>query len=139
MTAGPPEAGGPSVRLEPLTVRAHHDALGQWDIAWNVRNLGAEPLLVSEVWLPHGRFRVPRQRYNPPITIKSGGAEAFFFTVAVDEGDGVEVENGFVILGVFWREELWRIFARVRVTFQPDGTPRPSTESYSVQRIGFSG
>jgi hypothetical protein len=128
-----PSVGVECVRVRPLGER------GLWDISWRVRNLGTEPILLREAWLPHGRFRAPRVSYEPPRTIEAGEDVELSFGVAVDEPPGVEVENAFVILNVGWRGDPWRIFARIRVVVGPGGTPNPLTETYSQQRISGIG
>jgi hypothetical protein len=48
------------------------------------------------------------------------------------------VENAFLILRVLWREQPWRIFARLRVVFDQHHVPENSTEVVTTQPIGFS-
>lgn len=60
------------------------------------------------------------------------------FAVACSGRPGTVVENAFLILRVLWREEPWRIFARLRVVFDEQGGPQTTTEVVTVQRVGFS-
>jgi hypothetical protein len=48
------------------------------------------------------------------------------------------VENAFLILRVLWREQLWRILARLRVVLDQHGVPESSTEVITTQPVGFS-
>jgi hypothetical protein len=41
-------------------------------------------------------------------------------------------------LRVLWREQLWRILARLRVVFDQHGAPESGTEVITTQPVGFS-
>jgi hypothetical protein len=48
------------------------------------------------------------------------------------------VENAFLILRVLWREQPWRIFARLRVVFDQHSVPENTIEVITTQPVGFS-
>ena len=60
-------------------------------------------------------------------------------TVLCDEPAGAVVENGFLILTVAWLKHQWRIFVRLRIVVDKNGSPDTETELISTQRVGFSG
>lgn len=122
-----------SSRVEP---RAAPD---EWDVTWAVRNVGPDPIELREAWLPHGRFRSPRRVFTPPIRVGPAVEAELTFPVTCVEDPGTVVENGFVILVVDWRDEPWRVFARLRITITERGAPAPLTETITVQRAAEAG
>lgn len=110
-----------------------------WRITWEVSNQGALRLQIREAWLPHGRFRCPRQAYDPPLTVEPGSSEKLAFPVECQGEPGAVVENCFVILNLKQDLEDWRVFARITVSFGADSAPDPETVVITTQRIGFSG
>jgi hypothetical protein len=108
-------------------------------VAWTIENASAEVMQIEEAWVPHGRFRAERERYDPPLQLVPGEMARLDFNVAFDEKPGVEVENAFVIVRVLWRDEAWRIFARLTVGAEDDGAPQPRIELISAQHVEFSG
>ena len=89
-------------------------------------------------WLPHGRFRGPRRRFEPPLALGPAGHADLELVVSCAERPGTTVENAFLILGVRWRGAAWRIFARLAVEFDDQAAPRPRTELITRQSVGFS-
>ena len=110
----------------------------RWRVAFDVANRGAGPVVLAGAWLPHGRFRCPEQPLAD-LALAPGGATQLAFEVAFDEGRGTEVENCFVILHALWRDEAWRVMARLTVTAGDDGAPRAATQLVTAHRVGFSG
>jgi len=110
-----------------------------WRITWEVRNRGAFELHIREAWLPHGRFRCPRQVYEPPLRLEPESSLALTFPVECQGDPGAVVENCFVILNLSQNREDWRIFTRITVSFGADSAPEPETVVITTQRIGFSG
>jgi hypothetical protein len=108
----------------------------QWQVPFTVRNDGPAPIQLEAGWLPHGRFRAP----SVPLTVALAPGEAaeLRFSVAFSEPAGTEVENAFLILRLVQDEQPWRVFARLRVRAESDGTPRAQTELITRQRVGFS-
>ncbi|MCZ6598387.1 MAG: hypothetical protein O7B99_12165 [Planctomycetota bacterium] len=110
----------------------------RWRVAFDVANRGAAPAALLAAWLPHGRFRCPEQRLAD-LVLPPDGTTQLAFDVAFDERPGAEVENCFVILRVRWREEAWRVMARLTVTAVEDGAPLAATQLVTAHRVGFSG
>jgi hypothetical protein len=111
---------------------------GHWDIAWAVGNLNPDPIRVANAWLPHGKFRSPRKDFEPPIEIAPAAVANMEFSVLAREEPGTVVENCFVILSLTHENDDWRVFARLRVTFEDAGKPRAETVLITRQRVGFS-
>jgi hypothetical protein len=40
---------------------------------------------------------------------------------------------------VDWQKNQWRLFVRLRIMVNEQGQPRTTTESITVQQVGFSG
>lgn len=111
---------------------------GEWAIVWKIRNLTAHPLTLESAWLPHGQFRSERMDLRSMPLIGADAAVDIQTTVRCDEPPGAVVENAFVILTARWRNEPWRILARLTVRIGPDG-PAATTETMTIQPVGFSG
>jgi hypothetical protein len=107
-------------------------------VAWQIQNLGQQPLRLLAARLPHGRFRSEERELIPTPELLPGERAQLEFPVACSELPGTVVENAFLILRVLWLEEPWRIFTRLRVVFAAQGEPRTTTELVTVQRVGFS-
>jgi hypothetical protein len=113
-------------------------AEGQWRIGWRIQNLDAEPLELDAAWLPHGRFRCARQSLVPPRRLPRGQRLDLEFVITTAGAPGEVVENAFLVLNARRRGEPWQLFARIRVTFDASGAPRPATELVTAQPLGFS-
>jgi hypothetical protein len=111
---------------------------GAWRVAFEVRNSGDGPVGLLEAWLPHGRFRAEAIPLNEQSPLASGASVRLEFIVGFDEQPGELVENAFVILRVRWRDEEWRVLARLAVTADSDGSPVASTELTTAHPVGFS-
>ena len=109
-----------------------------WRVAFDVTNRGAGPVALLAAWLPHGRFRCAEQQLAD-LVLPPERATQLAFEAAFDEPPGTEVENCFVILRVRWREEAWRVMARLTVTAGADGAPLAAPRLVTAHRVGFSG
>lgn len=124
---------GPQVSIERDGVPAVAED-DRWRMGWHVANRGAAPLQLLATWLPHGRFRGERQDLTPPAELVPGERFHLQFSVACSEAaDGI-VENAFIILQVRWRDAHWRVFARLRISFDDAGRPESATELITAQR-----
>ena len=111
---------------------------GQWRIRWRIENLDAKPIELRAAWLPHGRFRCPRQALVPPPRLAAGESAEIELTVAVAGASGEVVENAFLVLDVLRAGDAWQLFGRIRVVFGASGAPAPVIEVITAQRVGFS-
>ena len=111
---------------------------GAWSVAFDVRNTGDDAVELLEAWLPHGRFRAEAVSLTEHPPLPSGASVTLAFTVGFDEAPGELVENAFVILRTRWRNEEWRVLARLAVTAGVDGSPLASTELTTAHPVGFS-
>jgi hypothetical protein len=126
--------------VEPGQVRIEIDSCqpeatpGRWLVTWLVRNEGTEPLRLEEGWVPHGRFRgeghVALEAQIPP-----GDSTTVSLHVASAEPAGTVVENAFLILRARRGDQSWRLFTRMRVEFEGDGTARPMVETVTAQSV----
>lgn len=116
------------VRIGVAAVQADGAA---WLVAWHVQNLLEQALVLEEAWVPHGRFR-GEGHVRLDLEIPPGGATLVHLRVAAHEVPGTLVENAYLILRASQR---WRVFARMRVEFDADGTPRPVVEAVTAQSL----
>jgi len=128
---------GPRVRVEQTSRRAGAVS-DRWLVVWQVRNLGQHPLRLLAARLPHSRFRSEERELDPAPYLLPDERTQLEFPVACGGPPGTVVENAFLIFRVLWRDEPWRIFARLRVLFDEQGGPQAATEVVTVQRVGFS-
>jgi hypothetical protein len=128
---------GPTVVVESACPSAT-SACGQWLCTWRIQNLSPEPLQLLATGLPHSRFRSEEQELSPSQKLLPGESARLALTVACREPAGTVVENAFLILRVLWREQLWRILARLRVVFDQHSVPENSTVVITTQPVGFS-
>jgi hypothetical protein len=117
------------LEIEAASVEA---AGSHWLVRWRLRN--PDPGLVSVVgaWLPHSQFRSREWPLEPPLDLPPGGEALLDSRVAFHEAAGTVVENGFLILRLSGGA---RLFARLRVTAGPDGSPEPVCEAVSSGKI----
>jgi len=127
----------PHIEVEQISHRRGVKA-GTWLLQWEIKNLGQQPLTIFAVRLPHGQFRSPEQEFVLPYKLSANESVALEIEVACSEAPGTAVENAFLILRVLWLDNPWRIFARLRVTFDSDGAPHAGTELITTQQTGFS-
>jgi hypothetical protein len=111
---------------------------GRWLCTWRIQNLAQEPIQLLAAGLPHSRFRSEEQELSPAPKLLPGESARLALAVSCCEPTGTVVENAFLILRVLWREQLWRILARLRVVFDQHGAPESSTEVITTQLVGFS-
>ena len=128
---------GPQVGVEQVAQHPEPTS-GRWRVAWHMQNLGGQPLQLLAVRLPHGRFRSEERELTPVSELLPDEGARLECSVACSELPGTVVENAFLIVRVLWREEPWRVFARLRVVFDEQGGPQTTTEVVTVQRVGFS-
>jgi hypothetical protein len=128
---------GPELEIEPLFIQSTAEP-GRWRAGWGVRNLSTEPVQLMEAWLPHGKFRAAAQSLASLPQVAPGESAFLELYVACSEAPGTEVENAFLILRLTWREQAWRVLARLRVTFDEAGNPYQACEALTVQPVGFS-
>lgn len=110
---------------------------GEWLVAWRIENRGEETLQLLSGRLPHSRFRCEERELGAVPALRPNESARLEFPVRCAEPPGTIVENGFLILTVLWREEPWRILARLRVSMDREG-PQTATELITTQRVGFS-
>ena len=127
----------PEIALEQLSATRAAVA-DTWTTAWEIRNLGAEPLKMLAARFPHGKFRWEEIEFAPAINLGAKEARKLDLDVRCDEPAGTEVENAFLILRVLQREAPWLILARLRVRVSEGGAPATTTESITAQPVGFS-
>jgi hypothetical protein len=129
---------GPRVAVEELH-RSKEAEHGRWLFAWRIQNLTEEPITFVAARCPHGQFRSEERFFDPPLHAAAGRNATIEMPVLCDEPAGTLVENGFLILTTEWREDKWRIFVRLRVMVDQEGTPGTGAELITTQRVGFSG
>jgi hypothetical protein len=101
-----------------------------------VTNAGSNPVQVSSVWLPHGRFRSEERQLTPATGIQPQASAQLDALVRFDEPAGAIVENGFIILTVLSDRERWQVFARLRVSAGAGREPHAEVELITCQREG---
>jgi hypothetical protein len=137
MPVSPANVLGPTVVVESVGPGAASVG-GRWLCTWRIQNLAQEPLQLLAAGLPHSRFRSEEPELSPAPKLLPGESARLALVVACREPAGTVVENTFLILRVLWREQLWRILARLRVVFDQHGAPGNSTEAITTQPVGFS-
>ena len=111
---------------------------GKWLVAWRVENRGEGTLQLLSGRLPHSLFRCDERGLEAVPALRPNESARLEFPVRCAEPPGTIVENAFLILSVLWREEPWRILARLRVSLDREGAPQTATELITTQRVGFS-
>jgi hypothetical protein len=127
----------PIIAVEQSSIRSEAGT-GVWDIEWLITNKSRGPIAISSARLPHGQFKSDEQRYEPPLKINAGEPVRFRARVYCHEPPGLVTENAFIIFQVFWLNEWWRIFVRIHVVANENGTPQTGVELISTQKVGFS-
>ena len=128
---------GLRVSVVQVTRRAETET-GRWRVAWQVQNLGEEPLQIITARLPHGRFRSKERALTPAPKLSPGDSTRLEASVACHEPPGTVVENAFLILRVLRGDEPWQVFARFRVGFDEQGGPETTAELITTQPVGFA-
>ncbi len=85
---------------------------------------------------PHSQFRSDEIKLG--LDVPAGATATFPLVVRVTGAPGTEIENAFVIVVVSRRREHWRVLARIRVSIDEVGTPKPQLESTTTGRVGFA-
>jgi hypothetical protein len=116
-----------------------NDTPARWRIGWSVQNLGADPIRILAVRLPHGQFKSEELGFDPPVDLAPGEGRRFSTLVRCDEPPGLVTENAFVIFQANWRGVPWRIFVRLRIVVNGKGGPNATTELITTQEVGFTG
>jgi len=123
---------GPDLRFD--AKETERDGVG-WRTRWRVTNAGGGAVRLESIAAPHSRYRAPEEHLNVDFT----ETMSFELTATVNGGPRDEIENAFLLIVARVGDERWRVLARFRVRFDEDGTPRPSVESVTAHRVGFSG
>jgi hypothetical protein len=118
--------------------RGTSDSPGRWLFKWRVRNVTETPMSLFSVRVPHGKFKGEERKFAPAIKIAAD--DHFIIDLAIDcqEPPKTIVDNAFLILLVNWRKNQWRFFVRLRIRIDQQGQPEATTESITVQQVGFS-
>ncbi|HEX6439634.1 MAG TPA: hypothetical protein VF182_21130 [Candidatus Binatia bacterium] len=128
----------PSIAVEQVEPsRSENSVL--WLFKWRVRNATEIPMSLLSVRVPHGKFRAEERKFGPAVKIPAQDHFIVDQAVACQEPPNTVVENAFLILLVNWQGNDWRVFVRLRITVDQQGRPQTTTESITVQRVGFSG
>lgn len=127
----------PKVDVREETVRLGA-APDRWQITWSIVNLGDAPLTILAARAPHGKFHGEEKEFTPPVELASNQSGRIELEVLSSEANGSEVENAFLILRVVSAGDRWLILARLRVYVNGEGKPATTTESITVQPVGFS-
>jgi hypothetical protein len=131
-------AAEPQVELKQR--KAERDGLsGLWRIVWTLKNLARDPLCVASVRFPHQLFKSPERTFEPPRNLNEHVETEFEQLLQCDSGPGLVSENAFAIFYVTWIGSDWRIFVRLKVIVNVDGSPQATTELITAQKAGFSG
>ena len=89
--------------------------------------------------LPHGKFKAEERKFGLALKVAAQDHCIVDLAVACEEPPNTIVDNAFLILLVNWQENQWRFFVRLRIMVNERGQPQTTTESITVQQVGFSG
>jgi len=112
---------------------------GRWLLKWRVRNVTETPMSLLSVRLPHGKFKAEERKFGTALKVAAQDHFIVDLAVACEEPPNTIVDNAFLILLVSWQENQWRFFVRLRIMVNEQGQPQTTTESITVQQVGFSG
>lgn len=132
------ENGGPKIEVEQAECGTSKDP-GRWLFKWRVRNVTETPMSLLSVRVPHGKFKAEELKFGPPLKVAAQDHFILDLAVACEEPPNTIVDNAFLILLVSWQENQWRFFVRLRIMVNEQGQPQTTTESITVQQVGFSG
>jgi hypothetical protein len=127
---------GPKIEVEQVERGTSGE---RWLFKWRVRNVTATPMNLLSVRVPHGKFKAEERKFGPALKLAAQDHFILDLAVACEEPPNTIVENAFLILLVSWQENQWRLFVRLRIMVNEQGQPRTTTESITVQQVGFSG
>ena len=111
---------------------------GSWLVSWRFGNLTAEAIALASAWLPHGEFRGERTELAPARIVRPRESAEIDLDVRWNGEPGSVVENAFLILIAHWKQEPWRVLVRLTIRGTPERMPHATTETMSIQRVGFS-
>ena len=131
-------SGEPQIEVEQVECGRSENS-GQWLFKWRVRNASETPMSLLSVRVPHGKFKAEERKLEPPVKIASQNHFILDVAVACEEPPNTIVDNAFLILLVSWQENQWRFFVRLRILINEEEQPHTTTESITVQQVGFSG
>jgi len=127
-------------QVELTQTKAERDRVsGQWRIVWTLKNLARHPLYVTSVRFPHQLFKSPELTFEPPRDLNEHAETEFEQLIQCDSVPGLVTQNAFAIFYATWLGTVWRIFVRLKVIVNVDGSPRATTELITAQKAGFSG
>jgi hypothetical protein len=132
------ENDGPKIEVEQAECGASENP-GLWLFKWRVRNVTETPMSLLSVRVPHGRFKGEERKFGPAVKIAAKDHFILDLVVACQEPPNTTIENAFLILLSNWQKNQWRFFVRLQITIDQQGRPAATTESITVQRVGFSG
>jgi hypothetical protein len=132
------EHGGPKIEVEQAECGASEKP-GRWLFKWRVRNVSETPMRLLSLRVPHGKFKAEERNFRPPVKIAAEHDIIVDLAVACQEPPNTIIENAFLILVVNRQDNHWRFFVRLRITLDPQAQPKATTESITVQQVGFSG
>ena len=81
----------------------------------------------------------PELTFEPPRDLSENVELEFEHLIECDSGPGLVTENAFAIFYATWLGALWRIFVRLKVIVDVDGSPQANTQLITAQKAGFSG
>jgi hypothetical protein len=128
------------VSLEDLSVSidaAKGVAIGQreWRITWTIGNRSNSLLSINEIRIPHDQFRGVDLGFNPPIQIPPKSSGTITTIVQYSEPPGSTLTYPFVIARAHWNDLPCRLFGRLRVEADEQGSPRTTCEEVTVQPV----
>jgi hypothetical protein len=132
------ESEEPRIEVEQVE-RGTSEKLGRWLFQWRVRNATETPMTLLSVRVPHGKFKSEERKFGPAVKVAAQDHFILDLVVACREPPNTIVENAFLILLLNWQENQWRFFVRLQITIDQQGRPATTTESITVQQVGFSG
>ena len=128
----------PSIAVEQVEPSRSQNR-GRWLFKWRVRNVTETPMSLLSVRLPHGKFKAEERKFGPGVKVAAQDHFILDLVVACQEPPKTIIENAFLILLVSWQKNQWRFFVRLQITIDQQGHPAATTESITVQQVGFSG
>jgi hypothetical protein len=131
------ENEGPKIEVEQAECGTSKDP-GRWLFKWRVRNVTETPMSLLSVRVPHGKFKAEERKFWPALKVAAQDHFILDLAVACEEPPNTIVDNAFLILLVSWQENQWRFFVRLRIMVNEQGQPQTTTESITVQQVGFS-
>jgi hypothetical protein len=132
------ESEEPRIEVEQVE-RGASEKPGLWLFKWRVRNLTEIPMSLLSVRVPHGRFKGEERKFGPAVNVAARDQFILDLAIACQEPPNTIVDNAFLILFVNWQEIQWRFFVRLQITIDRQRRPATTTESITVQQVGFSG